>query len=924
MLSEISPDGTVSDPCTMLLWFATAKEGSKAGLFHKSGISLFLLQLLLKRCAVQALKVDGISLPPISIFAQVQPEETEGAVPFYQSLGFEEMIDPLMNNGLSHIPNHLSTKFSKSEFIKSEEVKMLLFRFVVGKANGMTNNQVSKLVSSVGSSSRGKNVSSKSDIIDVDDVNDNKVSSKPDIIEVVDDVNDNNTRDLDTGIGKSSIWCSFPPSANMPLMSARDLLILLKDLPLLGNLLPHQGEAEFIEKRDYFPYNGRHSLTGEVKMLDRLKEDEEKGKEWMLTGHICAGLALMMSDERYNEHALIINPYLMKRIENLYEKYLAYSQVIFNHSELKAKPDAEKTEHYSVLLQKSVDACETSKETFKKLHETFKHEVLYQEPYKSLMQKRLVMFLVNRNDTHWLATYVFNPGSIDEDISDDNVSDKPQEAKQRCCFFRYCGSNNDGESQIRNSNGIIWFLNQAYCLARRRGDGSVPAVSPFGSNDKDDVNLKGTATFPSLKMNDDHSFLPIQYDGYSCGMAIIAGTGILLRDWFWISGDKFRALDKFKTLLDLKSTKLKEENGEWFCKIAEGAFRDCPEQKTRTYLDDLKKELYNFFDRVAAFRHVILPARGHKKIYTLEDYETCKKRLSWPPPIEGSTFDINEFSKKCPGTRGVSLQCMLGPKFPKKEWDIEDYVILPTETINWKKMPKVERRSAVTNQDGTLVRNEAGQIEYRMQEVEMSNDEKQYEKMLEILEKSRGTLETEVLSSAKHGCIGDTTCKWCHEHWMGTSGVLLILPDSEFNRMKWAKFCSLTPKKLAEVLYKKTGTRRLDTLGKKIERDDHTSTCFWETEQVNSLCHLVMHELHPENVHFYVHCEYYPVENYSFRLDRNSRFIIVVVVEQKEYKHFSTYVFDLENGRCDVMDPVFFEPGSEERSEQEQTHGRVS
>ena len=920
MLGEISPDGTVSDPCTMLLWFATAKEGSKAGLFHKSGISLFLLQLLLKRCAVQAKKVDGMPLPPISIFAQVQPEETEGAVPFYQSLGFEEMIDPLMNNGLSHIPNHLSTKFSKSEFIKSEEVKMLLFRFVVGKANGMTNNQVSKLVSSVGSSLPGKNVSSKSDIIDVDDVNDNKVSSKPDIIEVVDDVNDNNTRDLDTGIGKSSIWCSFPPSANMPLMSARDLFILLKDLPLLGNLLPHQGEAEFIEKRDYFPYNGRHSLTGEVKMLDRLKEDEEKGKKWMLTGHICAGLALMMSDERYNEHALIINPYLMKRIENLYEKYLAYSQVIFNHSELKAKPDAEKTEHYSVLLQKSVDACKISKETFKKLHETFKHEVLNQEPYKSLMQKRLVMFLVNRDDTHWLATYVFNPGSIDVDISEDNVSDKPQDAKQRCCFFRYCGSNNDGESQIRNSNGIIWFLNQAYCLARRRGDGSVPAVSPFGSNDKDDVNLKGTATFPSLKMNDDHSFLPIQYDGYSCGMAIIAGTGILLRDWFWKSGgDNFRALDKFKTLLDYKNTKLKEENGEWFCKIAEGAFRDCPEQKTRTYLDDLKKELYNFFDRVAAFRHVILPARGHMKIYTIVDYEMCKKRLSWPPPIEGSTFDINEFSKECPGTRGVSLQCMLGPKIPMKEWDIEDYVILPTETINWDNLPSIERRMPVTNEDG--------QIEYRMQEIGMTNDEKKYNLLLQIIKNSRAALEREALGNTNYGCIGDTTCKWCHEHWMGNAGVLLILPNSECNRKKWAKFCSLTPKILWDILQKKTGTTHLDTLGERIESEDledHTSTFFWEQEQVSALCHLVMHELHPENVHFYVHNELYDDDKYSLQLNRKSRFIIVVGVEHHEYQHFSTYVFDLENGRCDVMDPVFYKAGSPERINQDSIHGKVS
>jgi hypothetical protein len=81
---------------------------------------------------------------------------------------------------------------------------MLLLRFVVGKANGMTNNQVSKSVSSVGSSLPGKNVSPKRDIIDVDDVNDNKVSRKPDIIDVVDDVKDNNTRDMDTGIGNSS------------------------------------------------------------------------------------------------------------------------------------------------------------------------------------------------------------------------------------------------------------------------------------------------------------------------------------------------------------------------------------------------------------------------------------------------------------------------------------------------------------------------------------------------------------------------------------------------------------------------------------------------------------------------------------------------------------------------------------------------
>jgi hypothetical protein len=72
------------------LWFATASAGSKADLFHKFGFSLFLLQLFLKRCAIQALKVDGMFLPPLSIFAQVQPDEKKGQSHFINPLGLSE------------------------------------------------------------------------------------------------------------------------------------------------------------------------------------------------------------------------------------------------------------------------------------------------------------------------------------------------------------------------------------------------------------------------------------------------------------------------------------------------------------------------------------------------------------------------------------------------------------------------------------------------------------------------------------------------------------------------------------------------------------------------------------------------------------------------------------------------------------------
>jgi hypothetical protein len=44
----------------------------------------------------------------------------------------------------------------------------------------------------------------------------------------------------------------------------------------------------------------------------------KKGVVWMATRQISAGLPLMISDERYEEHALIINLSLMERIEMMY------------------------------------------------------------------------------------------------------------------------------------------------------------------------------------------------------------------------------------------------------------------------------------------------------------------------------------------------------------------------------------------------------------------------------------------------------------------------------------------------------------------------------------------------------------------------------------------------------------------------------
>ena len=83
----------------------------------------------------------------------------------------------------------------------------------------------------------------------------------------------------------------------------------------------------------------------------------------------------------------------------------------------------------------------------------------------------------------------------------------------------------------------------------------------------------------------------------------------------------------------------------------------------------------------------------------------------------------------------------------------------------------------------------------------------------------------------------------------------------------------------------------------------------------------IMHELHPENVHFFVYTERgesdKSISTYTIRLTKNSRFLLVVV-EQKDTKHFSTYVFDLEKGRCDVLDPTFYHAERKKKEKEEQ------
>ena len=71
--------------------------------------------------------------------------------------------------------------------------------------------------------------------------------------------------------------------------------------------------------------------------------------------------------------------------------------------------------------------------------------------------------------------------------------------------------------------------------------------------------MQGSLTFPSLKI-ETKSFLPLQLDDHNCGMAVIAATGIILRDLF---GPPAGVTLKFHSLFSVVNVEVLEEEHSW-------------------------------------------------------------------------------------------------------------------------------------------------------------------------------------------------------------------------------------------------------------------------------------------------------------------------------------------------------------------------
>ena len=128
-------------------------------------------------------------------------------------------------------------------------------------------------------------------------------------------------------------------------------------------------------------------------------------------------------------------------------------------------------------------------------------------------------------------------------------------------------------------------------------------LNPFGTvvDQVMEGDLLGTASFPSVMFEDHEKSLPKQNDNYSCGVAVIAGSAILLRDLI----DPQERKVEFKSLFSIRNTQVKLIVKEYMVTIRQGYLKSLPQVgHGLDYLHMLKRELFIFFDRFATLENV--------------------------------------------------------------------------------------------------------------------------------------------------------------------------------------------------------------------------------------------------------------------------------------------------------------------------------
>ena len=125
--------------------------------------------------------------------------------------------------------------------------------------------------------------------------------------------------------------------------------------------------------------------------------------------------------------------------------------------------------------------------------------------FPGILHRKMIVFPINQNNAHWVATFVFHASSLIDIIEEnvENLTSKVDSKAPRACFFRYCPLHPDGQKTVGLDTGIKWFLNLCASydvhLKKEEDDHPMSWIEPFGS--EVEGNFLCTRAFPALYLD---------------------------------------------------------------------------------------------------------------------------------------------------------------------------------------------------------------------------------------------------------------------------------------------------------------------------------------------------------------------------------------------------------------------------------------
>lgn len=606
------------DVAAFISWLLVAKHDTlhptQINGWRRQGFGLFLIIAMIKYCYA-----NDNATKTLEIFLQ---SYEPSAFHFYTMLGFKQINDHF-DDGFSMLPRHVRDHLSA---FKCAEFKISIFHAYEKDDPNSVVYQLMHLRSRC--------------------LRHFQLAPADEAQAVSQDASDTNNA--------WKLWCEFPPPIVRGIRlhySDSTMRQLFVGLPFVKALLPP-------------PYASVPPLTtmfvkGEVRIERRLLHTEAHGVKWMQSGELDLMMAILLCDGRYQDLCFVMPCCYCDSIAIAFAKFVEYQRAL-KMVKLGKEQDLDPVKLAQAIMDRFKAPVTQLASDYCKLRNHLVQHVIHPNP--GILDRRMIVFPCNENESHWSATFVFNAAYNTSEV------EKRNKDGLRACFFRYCSMDTNGRRNVPISQGILWFLNlcSSYDAHEKKhsdpSEGKLEWLSPFG--EALDGNMLGTPTFPALHLPLNSDILPKQSnnDTYNCAFGVIATLAMVLRD---LIVDDASFDEQFSaTALELKKCALKNE---MYCDMP---YKDLqppwvllPKIKRESFLPELREQWFVLFDRLAKLQFDVEPKKVFPDYLVPDVYTNNLPLISqWPVGNQDILLEAKAAASPSPKKDRAKTQRKLLPK----------------------------------------------------------------------------------------------------------------------------------------------------------------------------------------------------------------------------------------------------------------------